>query len=131
MQPGKPQGFGVVGEDSTPIFTLPGNPVSSYVSFEAFVLPVIRKLMGKLPHARPTVRARLTHSISSPPGRRQFVRGEYDRDGGGPFVSPVGGHGSHLIGDLATSNALIVVPEDATHVPAGEQVRVLLLDADF
>ena len=47
MQPGKPQGFGVVGEDETPIFTLPGNPVSSYVSFETFVLPAIRKLMGK------------------------------------------------------------------------------------
>jgi molybdopterin molybdotransferase len=131
MQPGKPQGFGLVGEDGTPIFTLPGNPVSSYVSFETFVLPAIRKLMGKLPHARPTVRARLTHAISSPEGRRQFVRGEYDRDGGGPFVSPVGGHGSHLIGDLASSNALVVVPEDVTHVPAGEQVRVLLLDADF
>jgi molybdopterin molybdotransferase len=131
MQPGKPQGFGLVGEDGTPIFTLPGNPVSSYVSFEAFVLPAIRKLMGKLPHARPTVRARLTHGISSPAGRRQFVRGEYDRDGGGAFVSPVGGHGSHLIGDLASSNALVVVPEDVTHVAAGEQVRVLLLDADF
>jgi molybdopterin molybdotransferase len=131
MQPGKPQGFGLVGEDSTPIFTLPGNPVSSYVSFETFVLPVIRKLMGKQPHARPTVRARLTHAITSPAGRRQFVRGEYDRDGGGPFVAPVGGHGSHLIGDLASSNAFIVVPEEVTAVPAGEQVRVLLLDAEF
>ncbi len=131
MQPGKPQGFGLVGEDRTPIFTLPGNPVSSYVSFETYVLPVIRKMMGKLPYARPTVRARLTHAITSPPGKRQFVRAEYDRDGGGPFVAPVGGHGSHLIGDLASSNALVVVPEDVTRVPAGEQVRVLLLDAEF
>ena len=49
MQPGKPQGFGIVGEDETPIFTLPGNPVSSYISFETFVLPAIRKLMGKTP----------------------------------------------------------------------------------
>ena len=55
MQPGKPQGFGLVGEDARPIFTLPGNPVSSYVSFEMFVLPAIRKLMGKPPYARPTV----------------------------------------------------------------------------
>ncbi len=68
MQPGKPQGFGVVGEDETPIFTLPGNPVSSYVSFETFVLPAIRKLMGKAPHSRPTTRALLTHGISSPAG---------------------------------------------------------------
>ena len=61
MQPGKPQGFGTIGEDDTPIFTLPGNPVSSYVSFEMFVLPAIRRMMGKLPYARPTARARLTH----------------------------------------------------------------------
>ncbi len=53
MQPGKPQGFGAVGEDRIPIFTLPGNPVSSYVSFETFVLPAIRKLMGKTPYSRP------------------------------------------------------------------------------
>ena len=64
MQPGKPQGFGLVGEDETPIFTLPGNPVSSYISFEMFVLPAIRKLMGKTPYSRPTTRARLTHAIS-------------------------------------------------------------------
>ncbi len=53
MQPGKPQGFGTVGEDATPVFTLPGNPVSSYVSFEMFVLPAIRRMMGKLPYVRP------------------------------------------------------------------------------
>ncbi len=60
MQPGKPQGFGKIGEDETPIFTLPGNPVSSYVSFEVFVLPAIRRMMGKLPYRRPLVRAQLT-----------------------------------------------------------------------
>ena len=49
MQPGKPQGFGVVGEDATPIFTLPGNPVSAYVSFEVFVLPALRRMMGRRP----------------------------------------------------------------------------------
>ncbi len=131
MQPGKPQGFGLVGEDRVPIFTLPGNPVSAYVSFETFVLPAIRKLMGKMPYTRPTRRARLTHPISSPDGKRQFVRGSFDIDRGGAFVTPVGGHGSHLIGDLATSNALVVVPEEVTSVPAGEHVQVLLLDEEF
>jgi molybdopterin molybdotransferase len=131
MQPGKPQGFGHVGEDRTPIFTLPGNPVSSYVSFQQFVLPALRKMMGKLPYSRPTTRARLTHPISSPEGRRQFVRGEYAVDGGGPHVAPVGGHGSHLIGDLASSNALVVVPEDVTSVAAGEMVQVLRLDEEY
>ncbi len=131
MQPGKPQGFGHVGEDGIPILTLPGNPVSSYVSFEQFVLPALRKMMGMKPYARPTVTARLTHAIGSPEGRRQLVRAAYGVDGGGPYVSPVGGAGSHLIGDLASSNALVVVPEDVTSVAAGEQVQVLRLDEEF
>jgi len=131
MQPGKPQGFGFVGEDSTPIFTLPGNPVSSYVSFEVFVLPAIRRMMGRLPHRRPMVRALLSQGISSAPGRRQFVRGRFDIDGKGAHVAPVGGHGSHLMGDLSEANALIVVAEDVTSLQAGEQVQVLVLDRDF
>jgi molybdopterin molybdotransferase len=131
MQPGKPQGFGLVGEDRIPIVTLPGNPVSSYVSFEMFVLPALRKLMGKVPYARPTTRARLTHAVRSPEGRRQFLRGAFERGRGGPTVSPVGGAGSHLIGGLADANALIVVPEDSTGVPAGEMVQVLALDEEF
>jgi molybdopterin molybdotransferase len=131
MQPGKPQGFGRLGEDGTPIFTLPGNPVSSYVSFEMFVLPAIRKLMGRRPYARPTTTARLTHAITSPDGRRQFARAEYTVDSAGPSVTPVGGHGSHLIGDLAQSDALVVVPEGVSSVQAGEQVQVLRLDEEF
>ncbi len=131
MQPGKPQGFGFVGEDSTPIITLPGNPVSSYVSFEVFVLPAIRRMMGKLPYRRPMVRALAAKGFSSGPGRRQFVRGHFEIDGKGAHVTPVGGHGSHLMGDLSDANALIVVPEDVTSVAAGEQVQVLVLDRDF
>ena len=131
MQPGKPQGFGVVGEDDTPIFCLPGNPVSSYISFEMFVLPALRRLMGKQPYARPHTRARLTHGVSSPEGRRQFLRGSYELGRGGPTVSPVGGPGSHLVGELASANALIVVPEDTTSLPAGEMVQVLALDEEF
>src|SRR4051794_5682940 len=131
MQPGKPQGFGQLGERQIPILTLPGNPVSSYVSFEQFVLPAIRALMGRTPYVRPTVAARLTHPIGSPEGRRQMVRAEAGVDGSGLYVTPVGGHGSHLIGDLASSNALVVVPEDVTSVAAGEQVQVLRLDEEF
>ena len=131
MQPGKPQGFGFVGEDSTPIFTLPGNPVSSYVSFEVFVLPAIRRMMGRLPHRRPMVRALLSQGFSSAPERRQFVRARFDIDGKGAHVAPVGGHGSHLMGDLSEATALIVVPEATTSLEAGEQVQVLVLDRDF
>ena len=124
MQPGKPQGFGIVGEDATPIFTLPGNPVSSYVSFEVFVLPAIRRMMGRPPYRRPTVRAPCSPRRSrSPPGAQQFVRGAVrDRRRRARTSTPVGGHGSHLIGDLAEANALIVVPRGAPSV-AGRRAR--------
>jgi molybdopterin molybdotransferase len=128
MQPGKPQGYGRVGEDRVPIFTLPGNPVSAYISFQVFVLPALRKLMGKRPYAVPTVTARLTRSLSSPAGREQYRRGEVGTDDRGTYVDLVGGAGSHLVGDLASANCLIVVPEDVTSVEAGESVEVLMLE---
>lgn len=131
MQPGKPQGFGVVGEDEIPIFTLPGNPVSSFISFEVFVQPAIRLMMGLAPYARPKVTATLTHTVSSPPAREQYLRGELAGDEVRQTVSPVGGSGSHLVGDLAQANALIVVPADVTSVEAGETVEVLALERPF
>jgi molybdopterin molybdotransferase len=131
MQPGKPQGFGVVGDDEVPIVTLPGNPVSAYVSFEQFVLPAIRKLMGRTPYTRPQAQAVLTHAVRSPEARRQFARGMMSIVDGRLAVTPVGAQGSHMIGDLAESDALIVVPESVTAVDAGETVTVLPLDEDF
>ncbi len=126
MQPGKPQGFGRIGPDRTPLFALPGNPVSSYVSFELFVRPALRALMGLEPFAdRRTVRAVCTEGVeSSPEGRRQYLRGHY-ADGA---VATVGGAGSHLVKALADANALIVVPEDVTSVPPGTELDVVLLD---
>jgi molybdopterin molybdotransferase len=124
MQPGKPQGFGLVGEDRTPILTLPGNPVSSFVSFEQFVLPVLRRMMGIEPEVRPTTTARLTHAVRSPEGKRQFLRGIAE-DGA---VSPSGGPGSHLLGGLADANCLIVIPEATTEVPAGATVDIQMLE---
>jgi len=125
MQPGKPQGFGTVGPDHTPLLALPGNPVSSYVSFELFVRPAIRALMGLPDVHRPTTRARLTADkpLTSPAGRRQFLRATVT-DG---TVSPVGGSGSHLVAALAHADALIVVPEDVERVEPGSEVEVVLL----
>ncbi len=131
MQPGKPQGYGRVGDDSVPIFTLPGNPVSAYVSFEVFVLPALRRLMGKLPYRRPVQSAALLRDLTSPSGKRQYVRARFDQTPRGTTVVPVGGAGSHLIGDLAAANALIVVPELETSLSAGDTVSVLVLDRDF
>jgi len=125
MQPGKPQGFGSIGPDHTPLLALPGNPVSSYVSFELFVRPAIRTLMGLQEVHRPRVKAVLTadKALTSPEGRRQFLRGKY-ADG---QVTPVGGAGSHLVAALAHADALIVVPEDHTSVEPGAEVEVVLL----
>jgi molybdopterin molybdotransferase len=131
MQPGKPQGFGHVGEDRTPIFTLPGNPVSSYVSFEMFVQPALRKMMGRTPYQRPVGRARVQGSFRSALGKEQFVRGRIGYDERGAVVTPVGGHGSHLIGDLAHADAIIMVPADVEVVHSDSQVEVLLLDREF
>ena len=131
MQPGKPQGFGVVGEDNTPIFTLPGNPVSSYISFELFVVPALRKMMGRVPLNRTLVRARITSDVSSLPGKRQYLRGLFEPRIGGSVVTPVGGAGSHLMGGLAQANALIVLAEDVTSVAAESDVPVLLLDREY
>jgi molybdopterin molybdotransferase len=131
MQPGKPQGFGTIGDDEVPIVTLPGNPVSAYISFEQFVLPAIRKLMGRSPYVRPEADAVLTHAMPSPDGRRQYARGTLSVVDGHLAVTPVGTQGSHMIGDLAESDALIVVPESVTSVEAGETVTVLPLDEEF
>jgi molybdopterin molybdotransferase len=131
MQPGKPQGFGAVGEDAVPIVTLPGNPVSSYISFEQFVLPAIRRMMGRTPYTRPEADAMLTHGLKAPDGRRVFARGTLSVVDGKLAVTPVGPQGSHMIGDLAESDALIVVPESVTWVEAGVTVTVLPLDEDF
>lgn len=127
MQPGKPQGFGSIGPEHTPLLALPGNPVSAYVSFELFVRPAIRALMGLEEVHRPTVRAALTTAgaLSSPAGKRQFLRGVYDEVSG--TVVPVGGSGSHLIAALARADALIVVPEDVTSVEPGTETEVVLL----
>ncbi|QNE76834.1 molybdopterin molybdenumtransferase MoeA [Streptomyces finlayi] len=127
MQPGKPQGFGSIGPDHTPLLALPGNPVSSYVSFELFVRPAIRTLMGLEDVHRPTVTATLAieKALASPAGKRQFLRGTYDAEAG--TVTPVGGAGSHLIAALAQADALIVLPEDVTSAEPGTTTQVILL----
>lgn len=128
MQPGMPQGFGTVGPDSTPIFTLPGNPVSSYVSFEVFVRPAIRRMLGVLPLYRPLVRATLASPITKPEGKRSYVRARIEVTDGVYVVTPVGGMGSHLVADLAMANAFVVAPDSATEIPAGSTVSVMMLE---
>jgi molybdopterin molybdotransferase len=128
MQPGMPQGFGTIGPDQTPFFGLPGNPVSAYVSFEVFVRPALRRMLGVEPTSRPVVRAPVTQPLRSPAGKQSYLRAWLAVEDGAYVVRPVGGPGSHLISALAASNALIVLAEDTTEVAAGTPVNVLLLE---
>jgi len=123
MQPGMPQGFGTIGAGQVPIFTLPGNPVSAYVSFQLFVRPAIAALQGAGDLRLPSVRATLTAGVRSPKGRRSYLRGVLD----GGQVTPLSGQGSHQIAALGKANALIIVPEDETSLPQGDTVDVLVL----
>jgi molybdopterin molybdotransferase len=120
MQPGMPQGYGRI--EGTPIITLPGNPVSSYVSFELFVRPAIRKMRGLSTLQRATSTAVCLTAMDSPRGKRQFARARFV-DGG---VEATGtGQGSHVLGGLADAEALIVIPEDTAHIDAGADVTVI------
>ncbi|TVZ04027.1 molybdopterin molybdenumtransferase MoeA [Trebonia kvetii] len=132
MQPGMPQGFGVIGEGGAgglgaerrvPIFTLPGNPVSAYVSFQLFVRPALAALQGADDLSLPSVQATLTGPARSPAGRRSYLRGVLD----GSKVTPLSGQQSHQIASLGRANALIVIPEWETQLPAGDTVDVLIL----
>ena len=125
MQPGMPQGFGVVGDDAVPIFTLPGNPVSAYVSFQLFVRPAVSALQNLEAERLPRVRAVLGAPVRSPAGKRSFLRGILDAATG--TVRPVSGQASHQLASLAKANALIIVPEPVSELAAGESADVLEL----
>lgn len=130
MQPGKPQGFGLLtAPDGRPVpfFGLPGNPVSSYVSFEVFVRPALRRLIGLTPEARPTQTAVLTSELRSPEGRRQFARAVVTSHASGLAARPLEGQGSHFVADLSRANALLVVPEAVTRLEAGAVLEAIPL----
>ncbi|HEX4833320.1 MAG TPA: gephyrin-like molybdotransferase Glp [Trebonia sp.] len=130
LQPGMPQGFGTVGEDRIPIFTLPGNPVSAYVSFQLFVRPALGALQDDLARFLPMVRATLTAGVRSPAGRRSYLRAvlpEAGLPGGGTRVTPLSGQGSHQIATLGQANALVIVPEWIVSLKEGDEVDVLVL----
>jgi molybdopterin molybdotransferase len=126
MQPGMPQGFGMVGAASTPIMTLPGNPVSAYVSFQLFVRPALRALQGKASGHQRTARAVLTAPLRSPRDKRSFLRGVLADDG--TEVTPLSGQASHQLAALARANALIVVPEQVVAMQEGDVAEVICLD---
>ena len=147
VQPGKPFAFGVVERpdgDRTLLFGLPGNPVSSFVTFELFVRPAIRRLAG-FPVARlvrTADRAVLLEAATKGAGRRAFLRVTADRDDAGiprrdehgrVLVRLAGGgrgQGSHVLSALAVAEALAIVPETVDMVAPGDPVDLWWLDRD-
>ncbi len=111
--------------ERVPIFTLPGNPVSAYVSFQVFVRPAIGALQAYDHLGLEMTRAELTGPLRSPPGRRSFLRGVLDRGRG--RVAPLAGQGSHQVATLGKANALIIVPEWVVQMAQDESVEVLVL----
>lgn len=120
MQPGMPQGSGVVG--GVPVVCLPGNPVSALTSYEVFVRPALRTAAGHPHPQRPVVRAVLTEPLTPLRGKRQMRRARLDRPGG--TVTPWGPPGSGFLGWFAGADALIDLPADGSPLQAGDAVDV-------
>jgi molybdopterin molybdotransferase len=111
--------------DRVPIFTLPGNPVSAYVSFQVFARPALGAMQGDGGLGLEKVQAELTGPLRSPAGRRSFLRGVLDRATG--QVTPLTGQGSHQIATLGKANALVVVPEWVVQMSEGDTAEVMIL----
>ncbi|WP_028051161.1 gephyrin-like molybdotransferase Glp [Cellulomonas sp. URHD0024] len=125
VQPGKPQGLGRL-PNGTPIVTLPGNPVSSFASFELFVRPALRRMAGHGDVERPTVTAISDDAWTTPPGRAQVMPVRFVSDGGHPHIVRATGRGSgsHLVARLALAEGLAVIPASIDGVAVGDRLSV-------
>ncbi len=145
LQPGKPFAFGTARRPEggqVLLFGLPGNPVSSFVTFEIFVRPALRRLAGHADPFRPSEAGVLMEPVTKSRGRRAYLRVEIDHRPNGADVldlegrlqvRPAGarstaGQGSHVLSTLAAADALAAVPESFEDVPPGTEVEVFRLD---
>jgi molybdopterin molybdotransferase len=129
MRPGQPLAFGTIG--GKPTFGLPGNPVSSMVSFEQFVRPSLLKMMGHKHLFRPVVEAMLKEDITKKPNNRHFMRARLSLEGDQYVVTTTGPQGSGILNSMVEANSLLIVPEEETEIKAGKKVRVQILDRSF
>lgn len=125
MKPGKPQVLGRVGDCI--VLGLPGNPVSSFVSFQLFALPLLRTLHGRTDVQRPVVVATAAHRLAGSPGKRTFLRVRLRAGDASLLAESAGGQGSHVISALTAADGLAELPEDVSGIAAGDPVRVRLL----
>jgi len=133
MKPGKPLAFGTFKRDSgkkIPHLGLPGNPVSSMITFEVFARPAILKMMGQTNLARPSINAVIENSIMNSDGRRVFARVIVKRQGGKYFASLTGSQGSGILTSMSEANGLAIIPETTKELKSGASVEVMILNCD-
>jgi molybdopterin molybdotransferase len=134
MKPGKPLAFGIIrkteggNEKKVPHLGLPGNPVSSMVTFEQFARPAILKMMGKEVLAKPTIRAIIEDDVVNTDGRRIFARVIVTKRNGQYHASVTGPQGSGILTSMAKANGLAIIRENNKGVKAGDMVEVQMLD---
>lgn len=125
MKPGKPLAFGLIKEK--PVFGLPGNPVSSMITFEEFVKPLIFKMRGMDAAGPFRVKATAGCKIEKKPGRKEFVRARLHRKNGTFVASPTGPQGSGILKSMVLCDGLVVLDERNCGVEKGERVNVEIL----
>ncbi len=137
MKPGKPLAFGALkGIDKKgkakriPHLGLPGNPVSSMVTFELFARPAMLKMMGKKNLAKPAIEAVLEEPVVNTDGRRCYIRAIVTKRDGQYYARVTGPQGSGILTSMSLANGLVIIPEDTPGAKAGEIVKVMMLGWD-
>ena len=119
--------FGTIGPDKTPVVTLPGDPIAAYISFELFVRPMIRTMLGAATIHRPSVKAALEKPVGSAPGLRSYIRAILADDG--KSVTPLADQDEQST--LSDANAFIAISETETSLKTGDQVTVVVLERRY
>jgi molybdopterin molybdotransferase len=119
--------FGTIGPDKTPVVTLPGDPIAAYISFELFVRPMIRTMLGAATIHRPSVKAALEKPVGSAPGMRSYIRAILADDG--KSVTPLADQDEQST--LSDANAFIAISETETSLKTGDQVTVVVLERRY
>ena len=119
--------FGQIGPDKTPVVTLPGDPIAAYISFELFVRPMIRTMLGAATIHRPCVRAKLERGVSSTPGKRSYLRAILSEDG----KSVAALADQEELTTLSDANCFIALSENDSDLKAGSEVTVVVLERRY
>ncbi len=127
IKPGRPTAFGI--KDNKPVFSLPGNPVSTMITFEEFVRPALLKMQGHQKVIKPYVKARLKEKTKKKPGRVQFLRVSITENGDRLIATSSGDQNTGILRTMLHANGIAVLPAERSNIDAGEEVDIHLLDS--